>query len=510
MAVTVASSTVRAWGSDADSENITLPASTATGDILVLLAASSGNLSDELAWSGSTKLGSTVVYDSVVELDYFYKVATATDISNGYITVTTSGSYTRQVKYVLLRVTGGSTSGIQWKGDDATASANPTYTDLATTPTVANSLFIAQVAVDNGSRTYSAYAFETSSPTWTEVTDTAEGSGASEAVAWAVRPETTSTGYFTFTISASAESGAGLICIPPSVAVESVATTAFNSVGEGEYLTITKPTGLTVGDLLFAHLSVVQSDSGGGGFENKSGWTTLIGESKHTNLNSTASTKVMYKTAEAADVAASDFTFQKDSTSADACGGALIRVAAGSAPYAQVGTDSDDTTPEFTNTVTPTIASSLLLFLTTVADATQASGTCSSYAVTTSNPTWTEQYDFSANLFGCRGLMAGASAIRPETTATGDSTCTYSNHSQNSIGVIILVNPVGSAIFNATQLELTSSIQAPSVTGGAIPATPSVLALTSSIPTPTVTTPTPKYTNTNKSSTSTFTNTTKS
>lgn len=67
------------------------------------------------------------------------------------------------------------------------------------TPTYANSLIIiATSSKSNGSTAHSAHAITTSNPTWTAVQGTA-GSGVAVSVAYAVRPETTSTGAWSLT-----------------------------------------------------------------------------------------------------------------------------------------------------------------------------------------------------------------------------------------------------------------------------------------------------------------------
>lgn len=254
-----------------------------------------------------------------------------------------------------------------------------------------------------------------------------------------------------------------------AVAYESVATTTFTGISGGVNLNITKPTGLAAGDYLIAHLSVVDNTSGGAGtFNTPAGWTSGVNASRAANTNSNAHTRVFYKVADSSDAAAGSFNFTKDGTGANACGGALYRISGGSS--IQIASDgvSDSATPSFSNTVTPTFASSLILFLVTGADASQASGTTSAYAITTSNPaSWTEVYDFSCNLTSDRGVMAGAWASRPEVTATGNSTCTFSAHTQNFVGVQIIVNPVVNVTVSPSVITGTISVQAPSISGSA-------------------------------------------
>lgn len=293
-----------------------------------------------------------------------------------------------------------------------------------------------------------------------------------------------------------------------AVAYRSVTVGSFGGISAGANLSLTKPTGLAVGDYLVAHLVMVNNSTTVNGWNTPSGWTSLIDATKTANANSGIKMQVFYKVADSGDVAGGSFEFQKDATGATAVGGALYAISGGATIVGAVGTDTDDTSPEFVNTVTPS-ANSILLFLTGCADAGQSAGTVSGYAITTSNPTWTESYDFKADISSDRGVMAGAYASRPEATATGDSTCNYSAHGQNSIGAMIAIAPVISVTVNSDTLSATFSLESVTVTGGAT-VSPDAVVSTFSIPTPTVSSPDPKWVNQTKSASATFTNLTKS
>ena len=71
----------------------------------------------------------------------------------------------------------------------------------------------------------------------------------------------------------------------------------------------------------------------------------------------------------------------------------------------------------------------------------------SAQAITTSNPTWTENVDAVADWTGGTTFDSGyslASAIRPESTATGNGTFTLSDTGR-ALSIIVAVSPVAVA-----------------------------------------------------------------
>lgn len=289
-----------------------------------------------------------------------------------------------------------------------------------------------------------------------------------------------------------------------AVVYESISSSAWDtqSSGDGDSLTIDKPTGLAVGDYLVAHFSLVRStNTDPGGYTVPSGWTSLLYDGENGNINSYARMHVMYKVADASDVAASNFTFTKASGIGRVIGH-LYRISGVSNISGQIASVYDDSTPTFSNSVTPSFADSLLLFLVTVADAATTAGGITDYAVATDNPTWTERVDSCEpdDVIG-QGLSAGATTNRSAITATGNSTCTITGASQNSIGAMILLSPIVSVNTDATVLSVTSSIQDPTITGSATMTT-TVADVTMTANTPTVTIPTPDFSNVSKSSSS--------
>lgn len=257
-----------------------------------------------------------------------------------------------------------------------------------------------------------------------------------------------------------------------AVAYESFSTVSFATKTSGQTIVITKPTGLAVNDFLIAHLSQVVTSGSNADWETPSGWTLLLNQNESGNLNSEARLTVFYKLADSSDVAASNFTFTTNTGSCLA-GGALYRVSGGASVTGVADGTIDTTTPTFTNTLTPSLADSVMLFLVTASDAGDTTGSVSSYAITTDNPTWTERYDFTgsegvANGTNRQGIMAGATASRPETTATGDSSCTLVNYSQNLVGAIVVITPPQDVNLSMPVGTLTLTGQEPSLTIGIV------------------------------------------
>ena len=249
-------------------------------------------------------------------------------------------------------------------------------------------------------------------------------------------------------------------------------------------LTITKPTGLIVGDLMVAYMASNGTTSTRV-WTILSGWTSIVNKTDVINATQKVSHVAMYKIADSGDVAASDFTFT--CSTSDRLAGVIYRID-GSAVSAVVNDDNgpdseaiiNDETPLFTlSSLTPTVASCLLLFLCAHSEGNSTSKTTSAQAIATSNPTWNEDFDNhnSTNL-----TIAGASAVRPETTATGNASYTSSGDATTDCALIIVaINPIVNATVTPAVVAVAGSLQAPVIVGGAIIASDVVVG-TASIP----------------------------
>ena len=191
---------------------------------------------------------------------------------------------------------------------------------------------------------------------------------------------------------------------------------------------IVKPAGLAVGDLMISHTlhyAVVEATA-------PANWTKIFA----VVYGMYHSVVTFWKIADAADVAATDFTFH---ATASSCVGA-ISAWTGHDPTTPIGASNGQYNAASTTVTAPTItplANSMILLLCSVSD----NNTQSTYAIATSNPaTWAEAYDLPKDLNDDEGISMGY-ALRPETTDTGNGTATTSGSDANS-GILIAISPI--------------------------------------------------------------------
>lgn len=192
------------------------------------------------------------------------------------------------------------------------------------------------------------------------------------------------------------------------------------------------PSGLAVGDLMVCQL-VMMSDTDVATWA--TGWT-LIEKKINTAHNPDGYSELRYKIAAAGDIGGT-VTIITGYTVGGSSMAHLLRITGASSigVITEASAVSTSATPSYANTITPGSGNedSLLLFFTTMlANSITASG----HAITTSNPSWTEQYD-EAN--GAESVSL-AYANRPQITATGNSSLTFSS-SGDSIGQILAIRP---------------------------------------------------------------------
>jgi len=200
------------------------------------------------------------------------------------------------------------------------------------------------------------------------------------------------------------------------------------SVGNGSLsvgsVVIPKPTGLALKDLMIAQIGVLS------GVTPPAGWTSL-----RTDGNS----KLYYKLADSADVAATDFTF----TGGGDIDGSILRI--GGYRVSDIITASNGATgtntTQSTSGITPAANSLLLIFT-----ANENGRTVSGQAIATSNPSWTEQYD-RPNAGANTAAISCASATRPESTASGNASATFSNSVTAASVQIVAIAPAEDVSF---------------------------------------------------------------
>jgi hypothetical protein len=208
---------------------------------------------------------------------------------------------------------------------------------------------------------------------------------------------------------------------------------------------ITKPTSLGVGDLMVAHIGAVRN--GGMDITAPAGWTLIRRQSRDTGVE--VEIAAFYKVATSDDVAASDFTFSATNTSSLFIGGAIYRITGGGVTTIIDASNSTSASSQNVNvdaSITPTRANDLILML---GGANGASSTISfsSQAIATSNPTWTERYDMTST--STLGIF-GATAVRPETTATGNTSYNVANSTSDTQNVVIMI-----AVANSLEASVT-------------------------------------------------------
>lgn len=186
------------------------------------------------------------------------------------------------------------------------------------------------------------------------------------------------------------------------------------TLGTGS-ITITKPTSLAVGDLMIAHLGEFATFAG---FNVPSGWASIYQAGNGSNFN--VLTSLMYKIADAGDVAASNFTFTSVDGAAKVAG-AICRITGFSSGDPIGGFNGIDDyssgSVSFPAGFTPDGPDTLFLF---TATCWRRAPAFSNYAMVTDNPTWAQSYQFTINTGGFDGGMALAYAQRASAAATGN------------------------------------------------------------------------------------------
>jgi len=231
-----------------------------------------------------------------------------------------------------------------------------------------------------------------------------------------------------------------------AVAFETIQTATSDSPG----LTLTKPTGLTVGDLLVAGITI-------SGFSSPvitapAGWTTT---NTKTLSAGDARTSIFQKVAESSDVAASDFSFTATAnTSSLTVVGFMMRIS-GFGIQSGFVTASGSGTTLSTGAMTPTRINNLMLIITASASkADLTPPTSSGYQIVSNNPTWTERADVGIGSSSHMATIAVATASRPEITSTGAASFTLSESKTLSVSLLSLGPVVSGSITPETKVNI--------------------------------------------------------
>ena len=277
-----------------------------------------------------------------------------------------------------------------------------------------------------------------------------------------------------------------------AVAFGSVATTVW-ATSDG--ITINKPSGLALGELMVAH--IVVEGAGSPNDITLTGWTLIVG------FDDSEVAAILWKFADSGDVAATNFTFNTDGS--HKCGGAIYRFTGGSNAFVAGTYDTTSTTTSHvfdTADITPTTADSMILFLFHTYGG--AVGVTSAYAIATSDPTWTEAYDFS-NDTGTDMCLSSAYAVRTAVTSTGDASCTTTG-TTNGRAVLVAIAPRVDATVTPNVLSVPVVLNASTL---GVSFSPNVISIGVTANTPVAANPTPDWVNQDKE-TNTWTDQTKS
>lgn len=221
-----------------------------------------------------------------------------------------------------------------------------------------------------------------------------------------------------------------------AIVLESIST---KTLAAGSSTTITKPTGLAVGDVMVALIGSVFPFAGAGALDVPSGWTAVQNGNYSVSVT-TFSYAIFTKTANSSDVAASNFTFNH-TTFGRIMGGAIARVSGFGLVDDSAFVASTGAPPTaVASTIAPTLPNSLNLVILLAGDNTSAGGSVSfsNPALATNDPTWTEHLDSAVSDGNARYGIAVYSAPRAQATAWGNITLTYVQNTNADIGAAII------------------------------------------------------------------------
>jgi len=277
---------------------------------------------------------------------------------------------------------------------------------------------------------------------------------------------------------------------------------------------VTKPTGLTAGDLLVA---ICSEGNSGGEFNTPSGWTRFK-DFTTASLNQTV--VVFVKVASAGDAAATDFEFTFSGSSIPleavvlAISGTFASATNIYASVAEGGTEAVSDVFRCTTGITPYVTNSLLIMYFRILCSDSDNNAMSAYAIQTDNISpWTEHHDVQDN-GGSNTIRIGvASGTREVTTATGYfqagiSTGTITD--SGSIGLLLAISDTANGNTAPATIGINLAVQVPTVTASGQTAIAAPLLITSSINDATANVTEPTWKNRDKSPTSTVTNRDKS
>jgi hypothetical protein len=253
-----------------------------------------------------------------------------------------------------------------------------------------------------------------------------------------------------------------------AIAYESTTETA---IAAGLSTVITKPSGLAVGDYMFAQIIAANSL----GIDVPSGWTALYNVDNALSGLATQ-TAVFYKQATSGDVAASNFTFTcGDSAGTEYIGGTIIRVSGfGMLDGTFTNVASPYTTGSYSNPsgIDPVFANDLVVVFFFAGDnaATVTHPSFNTPAVATDNPTWTSRSADSASFTAVTLARNLFTASRAATTAFGNFSFNVDQGSGGGFGAVTVLVSIAPLISGTHSVVTGTSyiVNQPFLRSGAI------------------------------------------
>lgn len=244
----------------------------------------------------------------------------------------------------------------------------------------------------------------------------------------------------------------------------SVASTASNSVSTGTSVTINKPSGLAVGDLMIA---VVSAQGGSVTVDTLSGWTSADFENGSNNY-----TKIQYKIADSSDVSASNFTFTS-AFSVNLMGGTIMRVTGHATSSIVDVSDSQNynstatTGISFSQSLTIAFDGSLIVmgFCGSVQGVSGA-GSIGTYVASDGTLSWTETHDYGEDDGTADPIIGGAYAIQATKANLSSYGATLSLSRQVHTGVIVVFKPTINASGTAALHSADADFFTPTASAG--------------------------------------------
>jgi hypothetical protein len=224
-----------------------------------------------------------------------------------------------------------------------------------------------------------------------------------------------------------------------AIAYESSTETA---LGAANSIDIVKPSGLAVGDHMFAQI-IGGYGAGGAAITPPAGWTTYYNATE-TLSGRNCPLGIFYKEAVSGDVAASNFTFTvSDGAPQEYLGGAIVRVSGfgiidGASSRGPIGLATG--TDTYASGIDPTFPDGLVLLFLFGGDNDNITGAgFSSPSIATDNPTWTSRSNLYVNVSSLTLFSRLYTAPRAAATAFGNISWSVDDGTGSGVGVVAVM-----------------------------------------------------------------------